>query len=318
MSGANESITKIRCATLSIVSNSLLIGLKLAAGIATGSVAIISEAIHSFLDLMAAFMAWAAVRVSDSPPDYDHPFGHGRTENLAALFEALLIVAGGVMIIWESISGLKEGKVLPSLKVGLLVMLASSVVNFFISRKLFQVGRRLSSPALEADAWHLRTDVYTSLGIFLALAVIELGRIAAPSLNLDFIDPVAAIAVAILIIKTGVTLGWEAASILADNRLSPKEILLIAEHIEAFYPGILSYRRLRTRRSGPFRFVTVDLVVDGNRTVSEAHQMGVEVVKSICRHFPGADVTFHLEPRGHEDEPEESGDSPGRDPTGWF
>jgi cation diffusion facilitator family transporter len=284
----------------------------------TGSVAIISEAVHSFLDLLASFMAWAAVRVSDNPADYDHPYGHGRTENLAALFEALLIVAGGVLIVRESVIGLMEGKTLPSLKAGLAVMAVSSVVNLLISQKLFSVGRKLDSPALEADGWHLRTDVYTSAGIFLALALIEIGRLIDSSLNLNFIDSLAAVVVAILIIKTGITLGWEAASTLIDNRLSDRDLLLITEHIGAFYPGILSYRRLKTRRSGPFRFVTVDLVVDGKLTVEEAHRMGFEVVKSIRRHFPGADVTFHLEPKGHGNEAHDidPDDSWAWDPTG--
>lgn len=307
---------KSRCALLSIVSNSLLIVFKLIAGAATGSVAIISEAVHSFLDLMASLMAWVAVRVSDHPPDYDHPFGHGRAENLAALFEALLIVLGGVVIARESILGLFEGKTLPSLKVGLLVMLVSTVINWLISRHLFKVGRALGSPALEADAWHLRTDVYTSLGIFVALLIIEAGRVINPAWNLDFIDSACALAVSFLIMRTGVALGWDSVSTLIDNRLSPKELLLISDHIQAFYPKILSWRRLRTRRAGPFRIVIVDLVVDGRLSVTEAHSIGLEVVQAICRHFPGADVTFHLEPQEHADISDSELLDGASDPTG--
>jgi cation diffusion facilitator family transporter len=309
---------KSRCAALSIASNSLLIAFKLAAGILTGSVAIISEAVHSFLDLMASLMAWVAVRVSDAPPDYDHPFGHGRAENVAALLEALLIVVGGVLIARESILGLIEGKSLPSLKAGLAVMLASTVVNWLISRHLFKVGRALGSPALEADAWHLRTDVYTSLGIFLALLAIEGGRLINPAWRLDFIDSACALAVSFLIMRTGVSLGWDSISTLIDNRLSPRELLLISDHIQAFHPKVLSWRRLRTRRAGPFRIVIVDLVVDGRLTVSEAHGLGLEVVRAICRHFPGADVTFHLEPAEHADLADGEGlDGPSPDdPTG--
>ncbi|MDR2455498.1 MAG: cation diffusion facilitator family transporter [Deltaproteobacteria bacterium] len=309
---------KSRCAALSILSNSLLIVFKVIAGMATGSVAIISEAVHSFLDLMASLMAWVAVRISDNPPDYDHPFGHGRAENLAALMEALLIVLGGALIARESVLGLFEGKALPSLKAGLLVMLVSTVVNYLISRHLFKVGRALGSPALEADAWHLRTDVYTSLGIFLALLAIEVGRMINPEWKLDFIDSACALLVSFLIMRTGVSLGWDSVSTLIDNRLSPKELLLISDHIQAFYPKVISWRRLRTRRAGPFRIVIVDLVVDGKLPVSEAHAIGLEVVRAICRHFPGADMTFHLEPFEHADQSEgegQDGPSPS-DPTG--
>ena len=309
---------KSRCAALSIASNSLLIVFKLIAGAATGSVAIIGEAVHSFLDLMASLMAWVAVRVSDHPPDYDHPFGHGRAENLAALMEALLIVIGGALIARESVLGFMEGKTLPSLKAGLVVMLVSSIINYLISRHLFKVGRALGSPALEADAWHLRTDVYTSFGIFLALLAIEAGRVINPAWNLNFIDSLCALLVSFLIVRTGVSLGWDSVSTLIDNRLSPKELLLISDHIQAFYPKVLSWRRLRTRRAGPFRIVIVDLVVDGRLSVSEAHGIGLEVVRAICQHFPGADVTFHLEPADHADQSDNeglAGPSP-NDPTG--
>jgi cation diffusion facilitator family transporter len=288
--------SKTQCASLSIISNSFLIILKLGAGLLTGSVAIISEATHSFLDLMAAFLAWWAVRLSDAPPDFDHPFGHGKTENLAALFEAILIVVGGLYIVYQSVLGLIKGQELPVLKVGLLVMLISTVVNYFISRRLFRIGKKEDSPALLADAWHLRTDVYTSFGIFLALSVIELGKFVNSQWNLSFIDPICALIVAILIIKAGSTLGWKASTNLIDQSLTPVELQLFEEHIRELSPKVHGYRRLRTRRSGPFRIVLVDLVVDGRLSVFEAHALGARVVAGIKEHFPKADVTFHLEP----------------------
>ncbi|MDR0354411.1 MAG: cation diffusion facilitator family transporter [Deltaproteobacteria bacterium] len=287
---------KTRTAALSIASNSVLIAVKLAAGISTGSVAIISEAVHSFLDLMAALMAWMAVRVSDNPPDYDHPFGHGKTENLAALFEALLIVFGGAFIVKESIEGLIRGRELPDLKIGLAVMFLATIVNIVISKRLFKIGRATQSPALEADAWHLMTDVYTSGGIFAALLIIEIGRWVAPSLDLTKVDGLSALIVSFMIIKTGCSLGWEAVCNLVDRRLSPQEIALIEEHIHEVSGGLYGYRRLRTRRSGPFRIVLVDLLVDGRLSVSEAHELSVKVVKGIRDHYPAVDVTCHFEP----------------------
>ncbi|MDR2366856.1 MAG: cation diffusion facilitator family transporter [Deltaproteobacteria bacterium] len=294
--GSGNSSIKTRTASLSIFSNSVLIVIKLFAGVMTGSVAIISEAVHSFLDLMASFMAWAAVRVSDAPPDYDHPFGHGKTENLAALFEALLIVVGGVYIVKEAIEGIIEGRDLPDLKIGLAVMFLSALINVFISRRLFRIGHETQSPALVADGWHLMTDVYTSAGIFAALLVIEVGGLINPEWDLSRIDGLSAAIVAFMIIRTGCSLGWEAICNLIDHSLSPQEIALIKEHIDELYPSIQGYRRLRTRRSGPFRLVIVDLVVDGNLTVSEAHLLGSKVVAGVRNHFPAIEVNFHLEP----------------------
>ncbi|MDR0620369.1 MAG: cation diffusion facilitator family transporter [Deltaproteobacteria bacterium] len=290
------STLKSRTATLSIFSNGGLIVIKLIAGVMTGSVAIISEAVHSFLDLMASFMAWAAVRVSDAPADYDHPFGHGKTENLAALFEALLIVVGGIYIIKEAIEGLIEGRDLPDLKIGLAVMFFSALVNVFISRRLFKIGHETQSPALVADGWHLMTDVYTSGGIFTALLVIEVGGFINPEWDLTRIDGLSAAIVAFMIIRTGCSLGWEAIGNLIDHSLSPQEIALIKEHIEELHPAIQGYRRLRTRRSGPFRLAIVDLIVDGCLTVNEAHLLGSKVVAGIKSHYPTMEVTFHLEP----------------------
>ncbi|MDR1577629.1 MAG: cation diffusion facilitator family transporter [Deltaproteobacteria bacterium] len=290
------SAKKRAVAVLSVISNSTLIAIKLVAGFFTGSVAIISEAIHSFLDLMAAMMAWGAVRVSENPPDYDHPFGHGKTENFSALFEAILIVVGGGLILKEAIAGVIKGQPLPDLKIGLVVMLLSTVVNYFISRRLFQVAKASDSEALTADAWHLRTDVYSSLGVFLALGFIEVGRLIAPELDLSFVDSLVAGLVAVLIVKTGLILGWDAAQGLGDKTLPDEEIQLIVKSVQNLYPAIQGFRRLRTRRSGPYRHILVDLLVDEGQTVGRAHELGVQFALEVQAHFSKTDVTFHLEP----------------------
>jgi cation diffusion facilitator family transporter len=280
-----------------------LIVLKLAAGLATGSIAVISEAVHSFLDLLAAFMTFTAVRISGAPPDHDHPFGHGKAENLAALFEAALIIAGGLYIVREAVTGLAEGRGLEDAGPGALVMLLSSFANLMVSRHLFRAGRRYASPALVTDAWHLMTDVYTSLGIFGALLAVHAARRIDPSLDLGFIDPAAAMCVSFFIIKTGWTLARDAMANLVDRSLPDEDLRYIVDSIRVKGPGIRGYRRLRTRRSGPFQIVVVDLLVDGSMTVSAAHALGVEVAESLSGRFPRADVTFHLEPvDGHEQE----------------
>jgi cation diffusion facilitator family transporter len=305
------------------MSNTLLVLLKLAAGIATGSIAVISEAVHSCLDLLAAFITFVAGRISGAPPDHEHPFGHGKAENLAALFEAVLIIAGGLYIVRESVEGLVEGRGLDSPGLGVAVMFVSSLVNLLVSRHLFKTGRKFGSPALVTDAWHLMTDVFTSLGIFIALLAIHVGRLIDPSLDLGFIDPVAAMAVSFFIIKTGWTLAKEAVSNLVDHSLPDEDIRFIIDSIRRRGPGIKGYRRLRTRRSGPYRTVVVDLLVDGSMSVSAAHALGVEVSRSLSGHFPGADVFFHLEPvwhPGHDGEDGGEGDGastgPGLAPDG--
>jgi cation diffusion facilitator family transporter len=293
---ADDTRAKSRCALLSVVSNSTLIAMKLTAGIATGSIAVISEAVHSFLDLLAAFMTFAAVRISGTPPDHDHPFGHGKAENLAALFEAILIIGGGLYIVREAVMGLSGGRGLPSAGPGVAVMFLSSLVNLLVSRHLFKTGRKYASPALVTDAWHLMTDVYTSLGIFGALLAIHVARRIDPALDLGFLDPVAAMCVSFFIIKTGWTLARDAMANLADHSLPDTDLKFIIDSIRGGGPGIRGYRRLRTRRSGPFQIVVVDLLVDGRMSVSDAHARGVEVARALSRRFPRADVTFHLEP----------------------
>jgi cation diffusion facilitator family transporter len=299
-----------------VLSNSGLIVLKLTAGIATGSIAVISEAVHSFLDLLAAFMTFAAVRISGTPPDHDHPFGHGKAENLAALFEAVLIIGGGLYIVREAVHGLAEGRGPDTAVPGAAVMFLSSAANFMVSRHLFATGRRYASPALVTDGWHLMTDVYTSLGIFGALLAIHAAGWIDPGLDLGFLDPVAAMCVSFFIMKTGWTLARDAMANLIDHSLPDADLKVMIDSIRGGVPGIRGYRRLRTRRSGPFQIVVVDLLVDGRMSVSDAHARGVEVAGALSARFPRADVTFHLEPLDDHEEGVDVGEARGGEEWG--
>ncbi|MDR1920761.1 MAG: cation diffusion facilitator family transporter [Candidatus Adiutrix sp.] len=296
-SAAEHGPEKSGAAMISIISNTCLTLLKLVAGLLTGSVAIVSEAVHSGMDLAAAIMAYISVRVAERPADAGHPFGHGKAEHLAALFEGLLIVAAGALIIRQAVIGFTSPEFLPALGWGVLVMLASAIVNILVSRFLFQVGARTESAALIADAWHLRTDVYTSMGVFAALGLIMLGRRLAPETGLDFLDPLCAGLVALMILKTGVKLTCEAVSYLLDRSLSREELILIKKHIEMYAPCIVGYGDIKTRRSGSCRLVFMELIVDGAMSVEEAHAMGEHVAESIRDHFPDSQISFHLEPR---------------------
>jgi len=155
---------KVKAARISILSNSLLVGIKLTVGIFMGSVAVLSEAIHSGLDLLAAIIAFYAVGKSGKPADERHPYGHGKWENVSGVVEALLILAAAIYIIYEAAQRLMGQAEIEHLGLGSVVMAISALVNWFVSRYLFGVARQTRSVALEADAWHLQADVYTSIG----------------------------------------------------------------------------------------------------------------------------------------------------------
>lgn len=215
--GAHISERKQGAALLSIVSNSTLVVGKLAVGLLCGSVAVISEAVHSASDLMASIIAYAAVRMSDTPPDEDHPYGHGKIESISSLAEALLIFAAALYIVYEAVHKLlKPSQATPDLSMAMGVMGVSVLVNFFISRYLRRVGKETDSLALLADAEHLNVDVLTAAGVLLGLALAQLTGKA-------WLDPAAALGVAILIFKAAWELSAEALQPLMDARLPLEE-----------------------------------------------------------------------------------------------
>ena len=167
---------KTRAAALSIASNALLIALKIAAGAITGSVAIITEAMHSSIDLIASFVAYFSVREADKPADAEHPYGHAKIENLAAAIEAMLILVGSGVIIYAAVRSLVNGPEVHSLGVGIAVIGFSIVVNVVVSTKIARRARDTDSPALEGDAAHLRTDAATSAAVLVGLIVVQVDR----------------------------------------------------------------------------------------------------------------------------------------------
>jgi cation diffusion facilitator family transporter len=192
---------KRNVALVSVASNTVLVAAKAFIGLSTGSVSVLSEAAHSSVDLLAAVIAFFAVRTSARPADEDHPFGHGKWENVSGTVEALLIFVAAAWIVWEAVHKLLALRPLEAPGPGAALMLASAVINYFVSRLLFRVGRQTESPALEADAWHLRTDVWTSAGVMVGLGVIWLGLHFRLQVNLSWLDPVVAIGVALLIVR---------------------------------------------------------------------------------------------------------------------
>jgi len=291
-----SSYEKASIALLSVVSNSLLVALKVIVGVSIGSVSVLSEAIHSGVDLLAAFIALLAVRASSKPADKAHPFGHGKFENLSGTIEALLIFFAAAWIIYEAIKRLIHPAQLDYPEWGILVMLVSSAANILVSRRLFKVAKRTDSVALEADAWHLRTDVYTSAGVMAGLFLITFGEKIFPGKHFHWIDPVAAMAVALLIIKTAYDLTIKSTRDLLDECLPAEEEALIRQHISELSPIVRGFHRLKTRKSGNSRYVEFDILVDAEMTVEKSHQITDKLILLIREHYPNTILTIHTEP----------------------
>jgi len=279
---------KVKIARLSVFSNTLLIIIKLAVGIISGSVSIISEAIHSSMDLIAAIIAFFSVRVSDNPPDSRHPYGHGKIENISGVIEALLIFVASAWIIFEAVRKLLGDEiVLESIWIGSLVMIVSAIVNLIVSRKLYKVARETKSVALEADALHLKTDVYTSAGVAVGLALIMITGI-------EWLDPVVAILVALFIIKESYLLLRKAFTPLLDTAWNSDEI----EELEARLNRMeVSYHNLRTRVAGNYRFVDVHVEIPENESVGSAHKYCDMIENELTESFENLTVTIHVEPK---------------------
>jgi len=292
----NVNARKASVALLSVISNTTLVVLKLIVGLSIGSVSVISEAIHSGVDLLAAIIALFAVRTAARPADEDHPFGHQKMENISGTVEALLIFLAATWIIYEAVKKFLHSERLDAPGWGVAIMLVSAVANIFVSRKLFKVGRETDSVALQADAWHHWTDVYTSFGVMVGLALIWVGELAFKGMHFHWIDPVAAICVALLIIRAAWQLTVQSSRDLMDVSLPPEEEKVIKDHIASRYPVVRAFHRLRTRKAGSQRFVQFHLLVSADMSVDESHKLHDEIVDSIRQHFPGCHVTIHIEP----------------------
>lgn len=286
---ANQTAKKVKTARLSIFSNIFLILIKLAAGILSGSVSIISEAIHSSMDLVAALIAFFSVRISSNPPDKKHPYGHGKFENVSGVIEAALILVAAIWIVYEAVQKISNPQAVDTLSVGILVMAISGVVNLFVSRRLYKVSKETNSVALEADALHLKTDVYTSLGVAAGLGLMWIT-------GQHWLDPVVAIAVAILITYEATVLLKKAFSPLLDAGLPENEMEIIRTSIQKHLNSDMSFHQLRTRCSGHYRYIDLHLEVPAQTSVAVSHKICDEIEDEICTHLDDSEVNIHIEP----------------------
>ncbi|MDI6907340.1 MAG: cation diffusion facilitator family transporter [Thermoanaerobacterales bacterium] len=280
---------KVAVARLSVASNTLLTTGKLLVGLAMGSVSVLSEAIHSGLDLLAAVIAFLSVRKSGQPADERHRFGHGKFENVASIIEALLIAGAAVMIIAQAVPKFFQPHTVHALGLGAAVMGFSAAVNMYVSHALFKVARETDSPALAGDAWHLRTDVYTSLGVFAGLGLIKLT-------GLTILDPAVAIVIALLILKAAYDLIRESMKSILDVRLPEEDEKLICSVLDEYKGEYLDFHALRTRKAGPYRFVDLHLVAPSNRPLAEVHRLCDRIEQTIEARLPRSEVMIHIEP----------------------
>jgi cation diffusion facilitator family transporter len=286
------SSAKSRAAGISVASNSLLIALKLAAGAITGSIAILTEAIHSSIDLLASIIALISVRKADEPADAEHPYGHEKAENLAAAIEGMLILVGAGVIVFEATRRLVVGATVDRLGVGIAVVAFSALANFVVSTYLYRRADALDSPALEGDAAHLRTDAFTSLGVLAGLLLVELT-------GADAFDSITALVVAVAIVAAGIRLLTRSGGVLMDEAPPPAELDRIESAIAAARPAEMAgYHRLRARRAGARRYIDLHVQFRSGTTLERAHELAHRLRDSIEETVPGSDVLIHVEPEG--------------------
>ncbi len=290
------TVEKVKAARFSIISNSALVLVKLIIGILMGSVAVLSEAIHSGLDLLASVVAFYAVAKAGKPADEHHPYGHGKWENVSGVLEALLILAAALYIIYEAVARFTKGAPVEHLGLGTAVMTISAVINWFMSGYLFRIAKKTDSVALEADAWHLRADVYTSVGVIAGLGLIAVT-------NITWLDSVAAIAVALLIIKSSFELTRNAVGDIFDERLPSEDESRIKRIFSRHEEGCVRFHRLRSRKSGSMKFVDFHLVVPRKWTIEEAHNLGDSIETEILEILPQTQVIIHIDPCNKSIEP---------------
>jgi cation diffusion facilitator family transporter len=286
---------KQKAALSSVVAAVGLTALKIVVGILTGSLGILAEAAHSGLDLVAALVTFFAVRVSARPPDKEHLFGHGKVENLSALVEALLLLLTCGWIIYEAVRRLFfESAELDISIWAFVVMGISIIVDVSRSRMLYRVARKYNSQALEADALHFSTDIWSSSVVLVGLLGVKIGEWVPALSFLQRADAVAALVVALIVIKVSVELGVRAVQALMDASL-PGTAGQIDAAVEAV-PGVVEAHGVRLRHSGPHVFADLHILVDGRRSLDESHAISEAVEAAVRQMVPDADVTVHAEP----------------------
>ncbi|TSB45992.1 cation diffusion facilitator family transporter [Alkalicoccobacillus porphyridii] len=283
-----------RIAFLSVASNTFVVALKVVVGIITGSVAVLSEAIHSSLDLMASLIAFFSVRISKRPADAVHPYGHGKVENVSGTIETVLIFVAGIWIIYECIHKIIHPEPIHLPILGVIVMVVGATINFVVSKIVRKEADRVHSVAMKSNALHLLTDVYTSLGVAVSLLLVTIT-------GWYILDSIIAMVLAIYIMFEAFKLMKETFPPLIDSRLTDSEETAVLKIIESFKDEYLEVHQFRTRRSGPQEHIDFHLVVPSEKSMGDVHDLCDRMEETIEKEFPHAEVFIHPEPE-HERE----------------
>jgi cation diffusion facilitator family transporter len=278
---------KSKVAFISILAAIVLVGIKLVVGVVTGSLGILSEAAHSALDFGAALITYFAVRVSGKPADLEHHYGHGKVESLSALAETFLLLVTCFWIIYEAIRRTFFHTVeVEVTSFSFIVMVVAIIINYWRYKALSKTARKYHSQALEADALHFSSDIYSSFVVIAGLIFTKVGFPVG--------DSIAALGVALLVIAASYRLGKRTLDVLMDR--APEGLKQEIEKMVEKVPGVSECSRLRIRRSGPQVFVDMNISLDRNTNLEEAHRIASEVERNIRSILPETDIVVHTEP----------------------
>ena len=276
-------------AMVSVVSNTFLIILKIVCGFLSGSVSVISEALHSLCDFFASCIAFFSIQKSSKPADKDHQFGHGKFEDLAGFIEAILIIITAVFIFCVAINKVVHHSYdAMETKLGIVVMIISILINCFVSAYLFKVAKNTDSVALLVDAHHLWADVYSSAAVLLGLVVIHYTKCY-------FIDPILAIIVGFLILRTGIKLAKESSRNLLDEALPDNYSDKVKEIIAQDFPNV-QIKSIRTSKTGTNKNIQLEILMDPDFTLKEAHDICTRLELKISALFCDIKIIIHPEP----------------------
>lgn len=274
---------------LSILAAIITISLKAAAYYLTGSVGLLSDALESIVNLVAAVSALLLLKIAEKPPDEDHVYGHTKAEYFSSIIEACLIIFAALSIGYTAIERILNPKPVEMVFLGLIVAASASIINLFLGLTLLKVGKKNNSITLQADGHHLITDVWTSVGVIIGVALVSIT-------NIQILDPLVAMVVALNIVIIGYKIIKQSALGLMDTSLSNKELHKIIEILDTFKSKKISYHGIKSRQSATRSFMSVHILVPGSMTVQEGHDLLEEIEESIRRSFPKITVFTHLEP----------------------
>jgi len=283
---------KNNVALSSVIAAVFLTVFKFVVGIVTGSLGILSEALHSLLDLIAAVVTFFSVRMSDKPADKKHNFGHGKVENLSALIQTILLLVVCFWIFYEGISRIVTGDFHIEVTIwSYIVVVTSIVIDISRSRALSRVAKKHNSQALEADALHFSTDIWSSTAVLIGLLCVDF-------FDFPYADPIAALIVAVIVLYVCYQLGKRSIDVLLDR--APEQSVKYIEEILNEHIEIQEYHNLRVRASGADTFITFNIHINPDTSFVEAHRFCDHLEKDIAKKITRSVVFIHVEPQNKE------------------